>query len=503
MTSGAGPNSSSTGGYSISRSRSSAKLNTTADRPARALSSRQQDFLLSGPSSSDMKWEDPDLTHHHASSHSSSSVKRQSWGPILHDITANSQTRCETAVTKSLYTPHRPINGELADGLDDTHSSNGHDRGPRSSSTAAALPVELLLAVFSFYDPPPTAIEANALLTTSSTTSPLLSCALVCRRWCVPALQTLWCRPRVYDVGRFEKIVKTIELSALYINNDPASRVLNAPAAPKGQRHISKLSTLLPRILLTTSFHSSLALLDLGFCKGISNYSLLKSAHSLTNLQSLNLAGGGRSEIVIIKIANECPLLRRFGLAWNEGVTDFVLKEIGRKLLHLEWLDLSGCWKLSDAGILGFARCQNGNDDIVAYLDRLLNCTSAHSSKNSRDVYSERMPSIDEFESGSTSSSYLPLSPPMTRPPSPPLSFTSSSSHRSPSRTSTLRHLSLSYCSNVTGLGVLELVNTLTDMRHLNVVGCADVGPALMKIRQAGDFPRLFINSPRFPNFWS
>ncbi|KAI8053349.1 hypothetical protein BDF22DRAFT_655355 [Syncephalis plumigaleata] len=76
----------------------------------------------------------------------------------------------------------------------------------------------------------------------------------------------------------------------------------------------------------------SLRELDLGFCKGARNYDLQRIAPLLSNLTYLNLAGGGRTDIVISKIAKHCPRLQRLSL---RGMHQFPTLAVQKLPVHV------------------------------------------------------------------------------------------------------------------------------------------------------------------------
>ncbi|RKO85142.1 hypothetical protein BDK51DRAFT_32360, partial [Blyttiomyces helicus] len=273
----------------------------------------------------------------------------------------------------------------------------------RPNSVVAHFPPELLIQIFAHFDPPSSSATAYLCLSPKSTTAALAACSGVSKWWSRVVTKMLWRRPRVYDVMRFEKMIEVAERSDgtgasggavvrgirhrneaaeessggkndtpsdsdLPTENDtgatPSSQTLFqystllehlslSQTLPETHRHSPRLSTLLTRLLTLPTLH--LSVLDLGFCK-ISNFDLQRSAHALSTLKALNLSGGGRSEICVIKLARECRSLQRLCLGWNEAVGDFAVREVGRLCASLVWLDLSGCWRVGDAGVGGLAR---------------------------------------------------------------------------------------------------------------------------------------------------
>ncbi|TPX35596.1 hypothetical protein SmJEL517_g02109 [Synchytrium microbalum] len=357
------------------------------------------------------------------------------------------------------------------DSSTDTNDTKG------SKKTAALLPVELLLCIFAYFAPPATALEECALNQPRDSSAALLASALVCKRWAVPAIKTMWRRPMIYDVQRFAKLVHTAEESALKIIGDHSSEDITKLARlsttttsfpyvdylcqlslsntlAENQRNASRLSVMLPRLLLTTSMSKALTLLDLSFAKGVSNYSLLRCATNLSNLLCLNISGGNRSEIVVLKVADCCRSLKKLSLAWNEQVGDFAMVEIGKKVKHLEWLDVTGCIQLSDAGVIAFSKSQAEEHETL--------CTDA-------------------------SSSYItPASSPRASP------YASSSFNRP--RTPPLKYLSLSYCKDITGQGILGAAGYLPALNVLNIVGCENTSSAMIELHDQR--PTLQINRP-------
>ncbi|KAJ3270813.1 hypothetical protein HK104_004851, partial [Borealophlyctis nickersoniae] len=217
--------------------------------------------------------------------------------------------------------------------------------GTHNPPSVNRIPPELLLQIFAHFDPP--ASDSTAHLSPTCTTASLRACANVCKRWNNVATRLLWRRPRVYDITRFNKLVTVAEgmwlgdcgsakgkgkepehQTDMPANYKPVQTTYQyatflahlslSPTLPEPSRHNSLLSSHLSRLLSIPSLN--LTTLDISFCKGISNYTLQKCAYSLRHLTSLNLAGGGRSEICVIRLARECAsTLRRLGLGWNEG----------------------------------------------------------------------------------------------------------------------------------------------------------------------------------------
>ncbi|KAJ1677584.1 hypothetical protein EV182_005864, partial [Spiromyces aspiralis] len=112
----------------------------------------------------------------------------------------------------------------------------------------------------------------------------------------------------------------------------------------------------------------ALRVLDLGFCKGVRNYALQRFASKLSTLTALNLAGGGRSDIAVAKIAQYTQNLTRISLSWSQQLTVFGLGEIVRRCPQLEVLDLTHCMRLEDQAItMVAANCQQLRVLSIAY----------------------------------------------------------------------------------------------------------------------------------------
>lgn len=359
--------------------------------------------------------------------------------------------------------------------IDDTSSSK--------SSIISRFPPELLLQIFSHFDPP--SRDTTAFLSPTSTTAALCSCTLVSRWWNRVATRVLWRRPRLYDTPKFSKLVQTTEQTSnnltsiqTYTYTDliqhlPLSQTLSEP-----HRHNIKLSPLLTRLLSLPNLQ--LTTLDLAFCKGVTNFALQRCAHALKSLESLNLAGGGRSEICVIKLASECRNLKRLGLGWNDGVGNFCIREVGRWCRSLEWIDLSGCYNVGDAGVIGLVRGLAG----VVSSERLID-----------GWVLSNAPGL-----GAAGISFLP--PPLPPPPPPP---TSSSSPIPPRPL--LKHINLSYCQNVTAFSVQELFERCeSSLEVVNVFGCGDMTGVMPKDRRGGVVEvkgrKVEVNRREFRAFW-
>ncbi|KAJ3008770.1 hypothetical protein HKX48_008341 [Thoreauomyces humboldtii] len=351
------------------------------------------------------------------------------------------------------------------------------------TSLITHFPPELLLQIFSHFDPP--SRDSTAFLSPASTITALRHCASVCRWWNRVATRVLWRKPRVYDAVRFEKLVVVAEGASAQAPDAPSTSTFAYPeliqhlslsqTLSEPHRYAHRLSPLLVRLINLPTLH--LTTLDLGFCKGVSNFALQRCAHSLRTLTSLNLAGGGRSEICVIKLASECRGLKRLGLGWNSAVTDFCVREVGRWCRQLEWVDLSGCYGVGDMGVMWLAKGLVAQQQTLpSALDRLMDAGMVPSN-GPRSAGAIASPS-----SSLPFASSLPSSAIHTRPSSPAPRPTRRSSSAGLLRTppqpprSTLRHINLSYCQNITSVAVRELVEKCrSSLQVINVIGCGDM----------------------------
>ncbi|ORY01462.1 RNI-like protein [Basidiobolus meristosporus CBS 931.73] len=118
-------------------------------------------------------------------------------------------------------------------------------------------------------------------------------------------------------------------------------------------RNSTTLSQYLVRLIPIV--RTNLQRLDLGFSKGVKNFDLQRLAPWLSNLTSLNLAGGGRTDIVLTKLSKHCPKLTHLSVSWNSQLTDFGFVEMARNCRELRALDLTNCAQISDTGIMALA----------------------------------------------------------------------------------------------------------------------------------------------------
>ncbi|KAI8822626.1 uncharacterized protein EV422DRAFT_407696 [Fimicolochytrium jonesii] len=381
--------------------------------------------------------------------------------------------------------------------------TTGHEELRRKRSLAGTLPAEVLFQIFSYFDPT-SRDSTSAFLSPASTVAALRECAMVCRWWNRLATCVLWRRPLVFDAARFEKLVcvaETADKAHSQLEQPKAggsdnleTRVTSTTLYPDLIQHLSlsqtlsephryahRLSPLLVRLVSLPSLN--LTTLDLGFCKGVSNFALQRCAHHLKSLLNLNLAGGGRSEICVIKIATECRKLKRLGLGWNSAVTDFCIREVGRWCTELEWIDLSGCYGVGDAG--------------VVWLVRGLTASISNAGMQPATVkFSGAVRRAVSPSSPSAATTLLPLPPPPSFPPPPFLRQHETSPSSQPTASSTthqimctsltptfvrhpttkLRHINLSYCQNITATAVFEIIDKCrASIGVINMVGCGDV----------------------------
>ncbi|KAJ3177804.1 hypothetical protein HDU87_004326 [Geranomyces variabilis] len=424
----------------------------------------------------------------------------------------------------------------------------------RNTSVVAHFPPELLVQIFSHFDPP-SRDSSTAFLSPSCTIAALRHCASVCRWWNHVATRVLWRRPRVYDAARFEKLVVVAENAAsaaaahlaksentsttTFAYPDLIQHLSLSQTLSEPHRYAHRLSPLLVRLISLPTLH--LATLDLGFCKGVSNFALQRCAHALRSLTSLNLAGGGRSEICVIKLASECRDLKRLGLGWNSAVTDFCVREVGRWCPNLEWIDLSGCYGVGDTGVMwlvkglvGTSSRGGGASNGLKRPARLMDVGTIPTNAPSPTLSSSPGTPPNRFLSSSPSAANrfldLPLPPcrsptnvrsslpttttTMTTTPTaasacPPLLLASAHHQRRRTRMSALKHINLSYCTHITTLSVRDLVERCGDsLEIVNIVGCGDTtavrsecawvaaGVLRQRQRQQQNYQRRMIQSP-------
>ncbi|KAG8646899.1 F-box protein At3g58530 isoform X3 [Manihot esculenta] len=115
-----------------------------------------------------------------------------------------------------------------------------------------------------------------------------------------------------------------------------------------------------------------------------------KFINSLQNLESLNLNGCQKiSDKGIEAITSACPKLKVFSIYWNVRVTDLGIKHLVKNCKHVVDLNLSGCKNISDESLqlvadnyqdlesLNLTRCIKLTDGGLQQI--LVKCSSIHS----------------------------------------------------------------------------------------------------------------------------
>ncbi|KAK9722502.1 hypothetical protein K7432_002606 [Basidiobolus ranarum] len=250
----------------------------------------------------------------------------------------------------------------------------------------------------------------------SFTQASLGACALVCKQWNSIACTILWRRPIFTSLSSVEKFISALNID-LTLQPDlsslpppcltpSSSNISSSPIASTSSFTVSSTSeyggltpsdhtpcsdmnshnnhseiaaqryaslvriidfTLLDEIHRNSTVLShhivrliplvqpSLQCLDLGFNKGVKNFDLQRLSPWLSNLTSLNLAGGGRTDIVLTKLSKHCPNLTRLSVSWNSQLTDFGFVEMARHCRKLRALDLTNCAQITDTGVMALA----------------------------------------------------------------------------------------------------------------------------------------------------
>ena len=101
----------------------------------------------------------------------------------------------------------------------------------------------------------------------------------------------------------------------------------------------------------------SLSFLYLGNCSQLTDTALHALADKLTSLRVVDLRGcRGISADGVVALLRASPHVHTLSLAHVPMVTDAVLERIAQTLLALHVLDLSGCIKVTSAGVQNLAR---------------------------------------------------------------------------------------------------------------------------------------------------
>ncbi|KAJ1982068.1 hypothetical protein H4R35_000461 [Dimargaris xerosporica] len=243
----------------------------------------------------------------------------------------------------------------------------------------------------------------------------LWACTLVNRLWNQVATPQLWRRPRFTQLRAVEKFSETLAIASLACTPLAAKLLASTPAAsapvdlralthaathfyPDYVAHLdftlldenARNATFLSRLIYRTIHYVSprtLRVLDLGFCRGLKNYDLQRIAPRLTAVHSLNLAGGGRQDIVLTKIVQHTPNLIRLSLSWNSHLTDFSIVQTVQRCVQLQCLDLTHCTLLEDPALLAIAaHCPKLRVLSISYCHGLTDVAVLHVVKHCRQL---------------------------------------------------------------------------------------------------------------------
>ncbi|KAJ9080642.1 SCF ubiquitin ligase complex subunit [Entomophthora muscae] len=198
-------------------------------------------------------------------------------------------------------------------------------------SICALCPPEILVQIFSFLSSP----------------VDLATCSMVSRYWYRVASRLIWSRPLLFSLTSLQKLANLFKSGK--VPRHCLVKEFNLTNLDETHRNNQMLSFHLSRMMSRVG--PSLLELDLGFCKGLKNYDLMCFIPYLSNLTSLNLAGGNRSDIVLTKLVKHCPSLVRLSLSWNSHLTDFGFIELARQCPQMQYLDLTNCAQISDNAV--------------------------------------------------------------------------------------------------------------------------------------------------------
>ncbi|KAJ1984968.1 hypothetical protein H4R34_000311 [Dimargaris verticillata] len=243
----------------------------------------------------------------------------------------------------------------------------------------------------------------------------LWACILVNRLWNQVATPQLWQRPRFTHLRAVEKFSETLAIASLACTPLAAKLLASTTAvsAPVDLRALTRAAThfypdyvvhldftlldenarnatCLSRLIYHTVHYASpraLRVLDLGFCRGLKNYDLQRIAPRLTAVHSLNLAGGGRQDIVLTKIVQHTPNLVRLSLSWNAQLTDFGIVQTVQRCVRLQCLDLTHCTLLEDSALMAIAaHCPELRVLSISYCHGLTDVAVLHVVKHCRQL---------------------------------------------------------------------------------------------------------------------
>ncbi|KAE8746739.1 hypothetical protein FOCC_FOCC006487 [Frankliniella occidentalis] len=293
--------------------------------------------------------------------------------------------------------------------------------------TFDSLPDDLVLQVFSWLDCPT-----------------LCRAARVCRRWSSLAWEpTLW---------------RCVRLRGPSLSGDRAVRGV--------LRRLGGCGATIQRLQVTDG-------------ATLSDRGLTQLARRCPGLQHLQLHGCQQlGDAALAEIATRCTNLQRLDLTGCTGVTTLAVTpgpEPPRRL-QLQYLDLTDCEALEDAGLRVVVR--NCPQLVYLYLRRCINITGKYiARKQSKlQLHIEQAHSLTQWRlSGANSTVFAKLLAFCVR-------FSDAGVKYVPSFCSQLRELSVSDCGQVTDFGLYELAKLGATLRYLSVAKCDQVSDAGLKV---------------------
>jgi hypothetical protein len=228
--------------------------------------------------------------------------------------------------------------------------------------SSSHLPSELLILIFQYLE---------------SSQRDLWACALVCRHWNMVVDDFLYNSPRLSNFHTIQSL--STSLKQLEDSQTPRHKhnvyYINLADLHDHFRNSLVLSVKVRDLIPFCG--ETLEILNLGFCKGVSNYDLSKLAHHLSTLSHLNLAGGGRSDIALCKILKHCPRISHLNVSWNWKLTDSFVMELSQtkssridssSIAPLVYLDLTSCTQITDRSVTFLAEtCSKLQSISLAY----------------------------------------------------------------------------------------------------------------------------------------
>jgi len=228
----------------------------------------------------------------------------------------------------------------------------GLDAG--TSASPADLPHEILLHIFGYC---------------MGEQQDLLSCLLVCRRWCACGVQLLWLRPCFHRLSALFKMIHVMiqpEASfpyALYIRRlnfsmlagDLDDQLFGRMAACHRLERLtlSGCCQITDDTLIRVLQHTPhLVAIDLSGVVKLTDRTLYQLAAMCPKLQGVNLSGCALvSSEGVIALANACHSLRRIKLAHCVRLDGSALLALLRACPILLEADLAGCVRMHDAAV--------------------------------------------------------------------------------------------------------------------------------------------------------